>query len=132
MSENIEKNVVTNVDHVDHVDEDKKIHAVKVLLGDETFNQAMLKEPPIPFNAIAMQLYLISIVGFCCSTSNGFDSSMFGNLLNNNGFLNFFSVESVGINAGIVSSMVCQLARQFSTLQNSNRITEPNWYGYKP
>jgi hypothetical protein len=50
-------------------------------------------------------LYGCSAIGFFCSTSNGFDSSMFGNLLNNDKFLAFFEVGSVGIKAGIVSSM---------------------------
>lgn len=57
------------------------------------------------WNGIALTLYACSIVGFCCSTSNGFDSSMFGNLLNDPTFLDFFAVGSVGIKAGIVSSM---------------------------
>jgi len=93
---------------VTHVDDSLDKHAVvssRVVIGDETFNQAMLKEPPIPWNAIAIQLYLCSAIGFFCSTSNGFDSSMFGNLLNNTVFLDFFDVGDVGIKAGIVSSM---------------------------
>lgn len=65
----------------------------------------MLKEPPQPRNWIAIQLYLISVVGFCCSTSNGFDSSLFGNLLSQDKFQKFFDVSNVGIGAGIVSSM---------------------------
>jgi sugar porter (SP) family MFS transporter len=77
----------------------------RVVLGDEAFNQAMIKEPPIPWNAIAFVLYGCSAIGFFCSTSNGFDSSMFGNLLNNDQFLAFFQVGNVGIKAGIVSSM---------------------------
>lgn len=81
------------------------IASTKVITGDETFNQAMIKEPPKPFNAIAIQLYMISLVGFFCSTSNGFDSSLFGNLLNNPAFKAFFSVGNVGIQAGIVTSM---------------------------
>jgi MFS family permease len=82
-----------------------EVAAVKVLQGDEAYNAAMLKEPPIPWNAIAIQLYMFSVVGFFCSTSNGFDSSMFGNLLAQDSFKAFMSVGSVGIEAGIVSSM---------------------------
>ena len=77
----------------------------RVVTGDDHFNQAMLKEPPMPWNAIALQLYLISVVGFFCSTSNGFDSSVFNVLLSNPVFQDFFSVGNVGIGAGIVSSM---------------------------
>lgn len=105
MADISEKRLDTTVDHVDPSLEKHHIAAVKVLQGDETFNAAMLKEPPKPFNAIAIQLYLIAIVGFCCSTSNGFDSSMFGNLLAQDNFKAFFGVNSVGIKAGIVSSM---------------------------
>jgi MFS family permease len=96
-----------NHDHVDHDDSLEKptVVAEKIVMGDQGFNQAMIKEPPSPFNSIALQLYLISIIGFCCSTSNGFDSSLFGSLLANKSFLNFFSVGNVGLKAGIVSSM---------------------------
>jgi len=102
-----DKQVETGIQNVnpDTADEKHQVVSTKVLIGDETYNQAILKEPPIPWNAIAMQLYLYSAVAFCCSTSNGFDSSLFGALLNNTTFKNFFSVGSVGIGAGIVSSM---------------------------
>lgn len=67
------------MDTTEHVEPGMDKHAVvstKVVVGDEAFNQAMIKEPPIPFNGVAMILYACSIVGFFCSTSNGFDSSM--------------------------------------------------------
>jgi MFS family permease len=102
-----EKQYAGDVSAVDHVDMAEKPAAVasKIVMGDEGFNQAMIKEPPIPFNWIAIQLYAISIIGFCCSTSNGFDSSLFGALLANGSFKAFFAVGSVGLQAGIVSSM---------------------------
>ncbi|KAG4419453.1 hypothetical protein IFR04_007410 [Cadophora malorum] len=108
MADITEKHVDSHV--AEHDDNDPSLDknnvvATKVLIGDETFNQAMLKEPPNPRNLIAIQLYLISMVGFCCSTSNGFDSSLFGNLLSQDKFKEFFSVSNVGIGAGIVSSM---------------------------
>ncbi|KAH8654417.1 general substrate transporter [Tricladium varicosporioides] len=108
MAEVSEKQLSTTVNDVDHIDpsmEKSKVADVKVLIGDETFNSAMIKEPPKPFNLIAIQLYMISIIGFFCSTSNGFDSSMFGNLLAQPNFKAFFDVGNVGIGAGIVSSM---------------------------
>jgi len=109
MAETNEKQIHPTVTHdtniVDHSMEKSKVADVRIITGDEAFNQAMLKEPPIPFNAIAMQLYLFSLIGFFCSTSNGFDSSMFGNLLAQPSFLSFFDVSNVGIGAGIVSSM---------------------------
>lgn len=85
--------------------EKPSIVATRIVVGDDHFNQAILKEPPQPWNAIALQLYLISVIGFFCSTSNGFDSSLFGNLLANKTFQAFFNVGNVGIGAGIVSSM---------------------------
>src|SRR6187402_3962881 len=100
----VNANVVEHVDN-DHSLEKNKIVETKVLIGDETFNQAMLKEPPLPRSWIAIQLYLISVIGFFCSTSNGFDSSLFGNLLSQDKFKAFFDVGNVGIGAGIVSSM---------------------------
>ena len=108
MADITEKHVDSHV--AEHDDNDRSLDknnvvATKVLIGDETFNQAMLKKPPNPRNLIAIQLYLISMVGFCCSTSNGFDSSLFGNLLSQDKFKEFFSVSNVGIGAGIVSSM---------------------------
>jgi len=105
MADISEKQVSSGVENVDSSIEKRTVAKTTVVIGDETFNQAMLKEPPIPWNGIALQLYLISLVGFFCSTSNGFDSSMFGNLLNNPTFLDFFSVGNVGLKAGIVSSM---------------------------
>ncbi|KAL3423637.1 lactose permease [Phlyctema vagabunda] len=93
------------VGHEDVVEKPSSIAAVKVVIGDESFQQAMIKEPPKAFNTIAVQLYLISLVGFFCSTSNGFDSSLFGNLLANKAFKAFFDVRNVGIWAGIVTSM---------------------------
>ena len=105
MADISEKRAGGDVTHVDNSLEKRTVVNTRVVIGDETFNQALLKEPPIPWNAVALQLYLCSVIGFFCSTSNGFDSSMFGNLLNNNVFLDFFDVGDVGIQAGIVSSM---------------------------
>jgi MFS family permease len=106
MADISEKQVGTTA--AERVDTNLDKHAVvntRIVIGDETFNQAMLKEPPIPWNAVAIQLYLCSVIGFFCSTSNGFDSSLFGNLLAHPVFLSFFDVGNVGLKAGIVSSM---------------------------
>jgi len=78
---------------------------VKVIHGDETFQQAMLKEPPTPFSKAAITLYCFSIVGFFCSTTNGYDGSLFGTLLANDDFKAYFGVQAVGIWTGIVTSM---------------------------
>ena len=108
MADLSEKHIDTGVAHVDEHDPtmDKgKIVSTRVVTGDEAYQQAMLKEPPIPWNAIALQLYACSIIGFFCSTSNGFDSSVFGSLTSQPAFLSFFAVGNLGIKAGIVSSM---------------------------
>jgi hypothetical protein len=43
---------------------------------------------------------LASLVAFCCSTTNGYDGSLFGTLLANDSFKSFFGVENAGIEAG--------------------------------
>ncbi|KAH8170021.1 sugar transporter domain-containing protein [Sarocladium implicatum] len=94
------------VHHVTHDEDDLKKHEVtdvKVVLGDEAFQQAKLKEPPsfIP----PFMLLLASMVAFCCSTANGYDGSLYGTLLANQDFKDFFHVDNVGIGAGIVTSI---------------------------
>ena len=87
------------------MDQKQPVAQVKVVTGDETFNQAMLKEPPQRFSSAAILLYAFSIVGFFCSTTNGYDGSLFGTLLANKAFTSFFNVQDVGIWTGIVTSM---------------------------
>lgn len=65
----------------------------------------MIKEPPRAFSRAALWLYCFSIVGFFCSTTNGYDGSLFGTLLANKAFTGFFNVQDVGIWTGIVTSM---------------------------
>lgn len=50
-------------------------------------------------------IYLFSIIGFFCSTMNGYDASLINNLLQNKWFQEYYGVEKDGIWAGIVSSM---------------------------
>ncbi|MCJ1405688.1 hypothetical protein MMC11_008917 [Xylographa trunciseda] len=91
-------------EHDEYLDK-QPVAAVKIVTGDETFNQAMLKEPPRPFSRAALLLYAFSLVGFFCSTTNGYDGSLFGTLLANKVFTGFFNVQDVGIWTGIVTSM---------------------------
>ena len=65
----------------------------------------MIKEPPKPFNLVAIALYASSFIGFLCSTMNGYDGSLLNVLLSNNAFLAFYNGTDDGIWAGIVSSM---------------------------
>lgn len=77
----------------------------KVVHGNEAFNEALLKEPPQKFTSPMMMIYLFSIIGFFCSTMNGYDASLINNLLQNKWFQEYYGVEKDGIWAGIVSSM---------------------------
>lgn len=74
-------NEKTAGDITEHVSNPDSMHKAeithtKVVIGDDAYNQAYAKEPPHAFNAVAMQLYLCAVIGFFCSTANGFDSSM--------------------------------------------------------
>ncbi|KAF4635184.1 hypothetical protein G7Y89_g2910 [Cudoniella acicularis] len=94
-------------DHVSPQAHDEK-HAeveVKVIRGNEAFNEAMLKEPPRPFTFATFQLYTACFIGFFCATMNGYDGSLINNLLENPWFLDYYHGENAGIWAGIVTSM---------------------------
>jgi len=104
-----EKSSYNNAVHEEHENDaefDKQPPVeTRIVMGDEAFQAAKLKEPPPKWSSIAFRLYLISIVGFFASTSNGYDSSMFGTLLTNDSFKAFFGVQDSGIWTGIVTSM---------------------------
>ncbi|KFA76953.1 hypothetical protein S40288_05192 [Stachybotrys chartarum IBT 40288] len=90
--------------HEDVVHETK--HAVvntKTAVGDEAFQQAMIKEPP-SYKA-PLILVIASAVAFCCSTANGYDGSLFGTLLANQYFNEFFGTRNAGIGAGLVTAI---------------------------
>ncbi|KAL9117361.1 MAG: hypothetical protein Q9187_006105 [Circinaria calcarea] len=84
---------------------EKSVAEVKVIKGNEAFNEAMIKEPPRPFSLPAITLYLACLVGFLCSTMNGYDGSLLNGLLQNPQFKQFFNVQNAGIGAGLVSAM---------------------------
>ncbi|TGO39197.1 hypothetical protein BHYA_0058g00070 [Botrytis hyacinthi] len=87
-------------------DDEKHVEVgAKVVLGNETFNEAMLKEPPKAFTWSTTQLYTACFIGFFCATMNGYDGSLINNLLVNPWFLEFYHGENAGIWAGIVTSM---------------------------
>ncbi|KAI1071562.1 hypothetical protein LB507_005236 [Fusarium sp. FIESC RH6] len=91
------------VDSINEKDAKHEVVIVKTAIGDEAFQQAMIKEPPPKIAAPI--LILASMVAFCCSTANGYDGSLFGTLLSSDDFKNFFGVDNKGIEAGIVTSM---------------------------
>lgn len=76
----------------------------KVVIGDEAFQQALIKEPPQAFGSLV--LIISSFVAFCCSTANGYDGSLFGTLLANDNFTDFFAVDNAGIKAGTYLSLI--------------------------
>jgi MFS family permease len=78
---------------------------VRVIRGNEAFNEAMMKEPPRPFTWKTTQLYMACFIGFFCATMNGYDGSLINNLLANGQFKNFYNGSNDGIWAGLVTSM---------------------------
>ncbi|KAH8682004.1 general substrate transporter [Xylariales sp. PMI_506] len=77
----------------------------KVVKGNEAFAEAMVKDPPSAWTKPQILVYLFSIVGFFCSTMNGYDGSLINNLLQNHWFQDYYDVQSSGIWAGIITSM---------------------------
>jgi len=65
----------------------------------------MIKEPPSAWTKAQIMLYAFSMIGFFCSTMNGYDGSLINNLLQNPWFQEKYGVENDGIWAGIVSAM---------------------------
>jgi sugar porter (SP) family MFS transporter len=82
----------------------KEVETV-VVRGNEAYNEALLKEPPSAWTKAQIFLYAFSIVGFFCSTMNGYDGSLINNLLQNPYFKEAYNVDSSGVWTGIVSSM---------------------------
>jgi MFS family permease len=78
---------------------------VKIIRGNEAFNEAMIKEPPRPFTKATIQLYCACFIGFFCATMNGYDGSLINNLLANHEFVVYYGGENAGIWAGMVTSM---------------------------
>ena len=76
-----------------------------MIKGNEAFNEAMVREPPRPFSLVAIILYFCCLVGFFCSTMNGYDGSLLNGLLSNTNFKQYFNGSSDGLWAGIVSSL---------------------------
>lgn len=77
----------------------------KIIKGNEAFGEAMIKEPPSAWTHAQIMVYAFSVVGFFCSTMNGYDGSLINNLLQNPAFKERYGVENTGLWTGIVSSM---------------------------
>lgn len=78
---------------------------VKTTIADEAFIEALVKDPPRPWATRSIFLYMACLIGFFCSTANGFDGSLLNNLLINPAFKAKFHGSNSGIWAGIVTSM---------------------------
>ncbi|KAL0253145.1 hypothetical protein SLS55_010598 [Diplodia seriata] len=102
--ENYSKDVTTIHNELE-LDEKSNVAAVKEISGNEAYNEALLKEPPRPFSGPSIVLYCCCLVGFCCSTMNGYDGSLLNGLLASDDFKAFFGGREDGIWAGIVTAM---------------------------
>lgn len=65
----------------------------------------MIKEPPSAWTKSQILVYAFSVIGFFCSTMNGYDGSLINNLLQNPWFNDKYGIENSGLWTGIVSSM---------------------------
>ncbi|KAH7231516.1 general substrate transporter [Fusarium solani] len=90
--------------HIHHEGDEGEIET-KVVGGHEAFQKAMIQDPPYAWSRGQLFIYLFSLVGFLCSTMNGYDGSLINNLLQNPWFREKYGVDNSGIWAGIVSSM---------------------------
>ena len=77
----------------------------KVHQGNEAFAAAMVADPPSPWTRNQLLIYAFSVIGFFCSTMNGYDGSLINNLLQNEAFLDYYHADNKGIWAGIITSM---------------------------
>lgn len=99
------------IQHIEHVHGAAK---EVVIQGSETFKAALEREPPQPRHKRMIQLYAIVAVCYLCSTMNGYDGSLMGNMLVMPQFDREFGASIVGIKAGYISAMytiggVCSL-----------------------
>lgn len=106
-------------------DKPPRISTTRVIIGDEAFQQARIKDPPKVFSSPV--LLFSCLVAFCCSTCNGYDGSLLNPLLANKNFRDFFSVANVGIEAGAYTSGELQ---GFIIDPSRNRqLDVPDWFG---
>ena len=91
--------------HETPLEEKAGVANVKTTIADEAFLEALVKDPPRPWAPRSLFLYLACLLGFFCSTVNGFDGSLLNNLLINPVFKEKFHGSNSGIWAGIVTSM---------------------------
>jgi len=94
------------IEQVGSFDKNKDIVEVMEVRGTEAYHEAKIKEPVPLLHARTLMLWAAMSIGFFCQTMNGYDTMMFGGLLNNKEyFLKHFNGEDKGIWAGLISSM---------------------------
>jgi sugar porter (SP) family MFS transporter len=91
-----------NVEVVENVDFAEPVANEKTIIGLE---QARLTDPPHPWSPAMLKLYMFCIVGFLCSSMNGFDGSLMSSLLILTPFQEHFGAEVDGTEAGIITAM---------------------------
>ena len=106
----VEKATEQQIESIEHVQsgasskDDVGVHQV-VVQGSETLKAALEKEPPRPRHKRMFQLYGILCVAYLCSSLNGYDGSLMGNMLVMPQFDKEFGASIVGIKAGYISAM---------------------------
>ncbi|KIW52288.1 hypothetical protein PV05_07937 [Exophiala xenobiotica] len=94
------------LEQVNTIDKHKDVVEVKQVSGSEAYNEALIQEPVSWNHPRSLLLFLILLPGFFCQTMNGYDTMLFGGLLNNKEyFLKHFNGENKGIWAGLITSM---------------------------
>jgi MFS family permease len=92
------------VEQVDSVKED--VDVLRSLRGVAALEVAGRLEPPKKTSKRMLQLYCICGFMFLGSTMNGYDGSLFGNILALARFQEHFGAAIVGVKTGIISSML--------------------------
>ncbi|KAH0844779.1 Lactose permease [Fonsecaea pedrosoi] len=104
--EKISDPTAQTVERIGSIDKSKDVVAVKEVRGSEAFNEALIREDVPMLHPRTLQLFACLLIGFFCQTMNGYDTMLFGGLLNNKEyFLKHFHGENKGIWAGLITSM---------------------------
>lgn len=104
MADNKDSKAVDLVEQVDSAKED--VDVLRSVRGVAALEVAGRLEPPKKTSKRMMQLYFICGFMFLGSTMNGYDGSLFGNILALERFQQHFGATIVGVKTGIISSML--------------------------
>lgn len=77
----------------------------KQAVAPDGLYEARKANPPKPFSKLMIKLYAFCLVGFLCSSMNGYDGSLMGNLLVLTPFQRHFGSEVDGSEAALVTAM---------------------------